>query len=51
MFTEADLILIKECLLQRVNENLKKFRQYGETDLNSLKIIEKINLFMGTKQV
>ena len=50
MFTEPDLILIKECLLQRVNENLKKFRKYSEADLNSLKIVEKINLFVGVKQ-
>ena len=50
MFTEADLILIKECLLKRVSENLKKFRNYSEADLNSLKIIEKINLFVGVKQ-
>ena len=51
MFTEADLILIKECLLLRTNENLKKFRHYGETDLNSLKIIEKIDLFIRTKRI
>jgi len=50
MFTEADLILIKECLLKRVNENLKKFRKYSEADLNSLKIVEKINLFVSVKQ-
>ena len=51
MFTESELILIKECLLQRLHENLKKFRKYNETDLNSLKIVEKINLFTGVKQV
>ena len=51
MFTESELILVKECLLQRVNENLKKFREYSETDLHSLKIVDKINLFIGVKQV
>lgn len=50
MFTESELILIKESLLQRVNENLKKFREYSETDLKSLQIIEKINLFISVKQ-
>lgn len=51
MFTEAELITIKKCLLQRVNENFKKVRKYSETDLNSLKIVEKINLFVSVKQV
>lgn len=51
IFTESDLILIKDCLLQRVGQNLKKFRKYSEEDLNSLRVVEKINLFMGVKQV
>jgi len=51
MFTESELALIKECLLKKVSENLKKFRKYNETDLNSLKIVDKINLFLGVKQV
>ena len=51
MFTESELILIRESLLQRVSENLKKFGKYSETDLNSLQIIEKINLFVSVKQV
>lgn len=51
MFTESELVLIKESLLNKVNENFKKFRKYNETDLNSLKIIDKINLFIGAKQI
>lgn len=51
MFTEAELIVIREYLLQKANENVKNFHRKTEKDVISLQIIAKINLFLGTQQV
>lgn len=51
MFTEAELIVIRDYLLQKVNDNLKNFRRKTDEDLKSLKIVAKINLFLGIQQV
>lgn len=51
MFTEAELIVIREYLLQKVNDNIKKFHGKTEKDVKSLKIVSKINLFLGAQQV
>jgi len=42
MFPKEDLMLIRDCLQQRVDENFKKFRRYSETDMNSFLIVKKI---------
>lgn len=51
MFTEAELIVIRDYLLQKVNDNVKNFRRKTDEDLKSLKIVAKINLFLGIQQV
>lgn len=49
MFTEADLILIREGLLLKLNEDFKKFRGHSEENLKILKIVGKINLYMAVQ--
>jgi len=51
MFTEAELIVIRDYLLQKVNDNVKNFRRKTDEDLKSLKTVAKINLFLGIQQV
>ena len=42
MFPKEDLMWIRDCLQQRVDENFKKFRRYSEADMNSFLIVKKI---------
>jgi hypothetical protein len=51
MFTEAELLVIREYLLYKVNKNVKNFHRKTEKDVKSLQIVAKINLFFGTQQV
>jgi len=46
MFTETDLMLIREGLLQKLNEDFKRFCSHSEENLKILKIVGKINLYM-----
>lgn len=49
MFKEEELFLIRECLIQQVNEDLKKNRKHVEKSLKILLVVKKIDLFMGIK--
>lgn len=51
MFTEAELIVIRDYLLKKVSENVKNFHRKTEEDVKSLQIVAKINLFLGVQQV
>jgi len=49
MFREDELFLIRECLLQQVNEDFKRNRKHNENSMKILLVIKKIDLFTGIK--
>jgi len=51
MFKYEEMILIRQCLLEKVDENLKKFRKHNEESLQMIVVVKKINLLLGIAQV
>ena len=49
MFKDDEMILIRECLMQQVNEDFKKYRKHSENSMKILLVVKKIDLFMGIK--
>ena len=49
MFREDELFLIRECLLQQVNEDFKRNRKHNENSMKILLVVKKIDLFIGIK--
>lgn len=49
MFKEDEMLLIREYLMQTVNEDFKRNRKYSEESMKILLIVKKIDLFMGIK--
>lgn len=49
MFKEDEMLLIRESLMQKVNEDFKKIRKHSEESMKILLIVKKIDLFMGIK--
>lgn len=49
MFRGDELFLIRECLLQQVNEDFKRNRKHNENSMKILLVIKKIDLFTGIK--
>ncbi|SFO39642.1 hypothetical protein SAMN05421741_15010 [Paenimyroides ummariense] len=49
MFTKDEMLKIRDCLVNEVNENFKKFRRHTTEDMSSLQIIKKIDLLRNVK--
>lgn len=51
MFKDEEMMLIRHCLLEKVDENLKKFRKHNAESLQMIVVVKKINLLLGVPQM
>lgn len=51
MFKYEEMMLIRQCLLEKVDQNLKKLRKHNQESLQMVAIIKKINLLLDIPQI
>ena len=51
MFKYEEMMLIRQCLLEKVDQNLKKLRKHNQESLQMVAIVKKINLLLDIPQI